>query len=656
MVSELQTLILDNKYEILTLLRTGNMGTVYLVRRKTDGKKLVVKKLIFSSKTGLEEKDIKEIFSREVEFLSRFDHPGLPRVYGTFRQGKDDYLVLEYIKGRTLEEILHNSGNYVSVDRALRWAIEIAEILDYLHNSFEAPIVYKDLKPSNIIINPLDNPRLIDFGTSRYYNPDKDSDTHRLGTPGYAAPEQYRGQSTAQSDVFSLGVILFQMLTGYDPTVAPLKFPSMRALNPFIHSDLEAIVGRAIEKDPFRRYISVMEFKENLEKYIRTEELKYSAYFPATTSSSAQSTSLTGFFRGLKNKTLESPLWGVFNHLYFTVFARRFASMINTGVPLGPCLDDLRYETEDKKLEKALVDLRKDVYNGSTLSDALTKSSGLFSPVFRSVVKAGEDNKDPGFILKRFASLLEADYKVQRTLRWVTVYTFIIVAIFSVMGYILFGEILPTFVDLFEGMDLTLPLSTKILIRFTKAIRNPFIMFPIILFLIISTIVFKKLVRTATGKKLYDRFKLLIPLAGSVNKKILTFRFCHTLATLVSIDVPLAEALELAGKSSCNDFLAQKIVDAREIMERCETITPLLAGTGIFPPMVIEMMEKGEECDTLDDMLYRISDTYNKEVELILEKINRVEAIVITVATCIIVAYIIIALFAPMYTIGGTIK
>jgi len=619
MVSGLQTLILDNKYEILNLLGTGNMGTVYLVRRKIDGKELVVKKLIFSSKTGLEEKDIKEIFSREVEFLSRFDHPGLPRVYGTFRQGKDDYLVLEYIKGRTLEEILHNSGSSVSVDRALRWAIEIETELTEFHNSFEAPIIYKDLKPSNIIINPLDNPRLIDFGTSRYYNPDKDSDTHRLGTPGYAAPEQYRGQSTAQSDVFALGVILFQMLTGYDPTVAPLKFPSMRALNPFIHSDLEAIVGRAIEKDPFRRYISVMEFKENLEKYMmRTKMLKFGTCFPATTSSSAPGNSLFGFFRGLKNKTLESPLWGAFNHLYFIVFARRFASMINTGVPLGPCLDALRYETEDKKLEKTLGSLRKDVDNGLTLSDALSKLPGLFSPVFRSVVKAGEGNKNNGDILKRFTSLLEADYKLQIRLRRVTVYPFIVVTMISVIGYFLFINIIPNFLYLFEGMDLTLPLATKILIRFTKALRNPFIMLPIILFLIINMVVFKKLIRTATGKRLYDRFKLFVPLAGSVNKKILISRFCRTLATLVSIDIPRAEALEIAGKSSCNDFLAQKIVDAREIMERCETITPLLAGTGIFPPMVIEMMEKGEECDTLADMLYTISDIYDKEVGFVL--------------------------------------
>ncbi len=200
----------------------------------------------------------------------------------------------------------------IPVNKALKWTIEIARILDYLHNSFEAPIVYKDLKPSNIIITPEGMPRLIDFGTSRFYNPEKDSDTHRLGTPGYAAPEQYRGQSTAQSDVFALGVILFQMLTGYDPTAAPLKFPPMNSINPFLHSDLEAIVGRAIEKDPLCRYISAMEFKEKLEKYMGIEKSGFETYLPAGISP-PPSKSIFNFFRGFISKASVNNIWGSLN-------------------------------------------------------------------------------------------------------------------------------------------------------------------------------------------------------------------------------------------------------------------------------------------------------------------------------------------------------
>ncbi|MEQ8225441.1 MAG: protein kinase, partial [Candidatus Eremiobacterota bacterium] len=148
---------------------------------------------------------------------------------------------------------------------------ELADILNYLHNSFHQPIVYRDLKPSNIIIKPDGKPVLVDFGIARYYNPDKEHDTFNYGSPGYAAPEQYkgRGRSTPQSDIFGLGVILFQMLTGYDPSLKPLQFPSMKQLNPLIDETLEGIVLRAIQLDPLKRYISVTDFKETLVKYKR---------------------------------------------------------------------------------------------------------------------------------------------------------------------------------------------------------------------------------------------------------------------------------------------------------------------------------------------------------------------------------------------------
>ena len=120
----------------------------------------------------------------------------------------------------------------------------------------------------------------LDFGISCYYNPDKNTDTFRLGSPGYAAPEQYkgRGQSSAQTDIFALGVLLFQLLTGYDPSFTPFKFPNMKTLNPLISDELEKIVLRAIELKPVKRYISIVEFKEQLEKYLK----KHGGYIPTT--------------------------------------------------------------------------------------------------------------------------------------------------------------------------------------------------------------------------------------------------------------------------------------------------------------------------------------------------------------------------------------
>jgi len=330
---------LDNRYDVISHLGKGTMGSVYLVKRKSDEKELVVKKLIITSTSGLSERSAREIFQREFELLKRFYHPGLPEVYDTFRQDEQDYLALEYIKGETLEDIINKNNEPFPVAQALKWVIEIAEILDYLHNSFEAPIVYKDLKPSNIIITPEGKPRLIDFGTSRYYNPDKHSDTHRLGTPGYAAPEQYqkKGQTNPQSDLFSLGVILFQLLTTYDPTVTPLKFPSMRSLNPSITDKLEKIIKKSIQLEPLNRYISVMELKEELEKYVGIKKT-VSPYFSYKASNTAGSKVYT---------------WSSMNSVLITS-VRELALMLNSGFTVMSGLDLLYEEAKNAKLRKIL--------------------------------------------------------------------------------------------------------------------------------------------------------------------------------------------------------------------------------------------------------------------------------------------------------------
>lgn len=264
--------IVNNMYRVVTMLGKGAMGNVYLVERVKDDKKFVVKELFFTPQAGLDPSSAKEIFFREAEFMAKFDHEGVPGMYGVFIHDGKDYIAMDYIEGKTLEEIINTSEGPINEDDAIKWTVEIASILDYLHNSFHQPVVYRDLKPSNIIITPEGKPKLVDFGIARYYNPDKNTDTFNYGSPGYAAPEQYkgRGQSTPQSDIFGLGVILFQMLTKYDPSLKPFTFPSMKSLNPFVSAALEAIVKRAIQLEPLKRYISIMEFSEALMKYSGT--------------------------------------------------------------------------------------------------------------------------------------------------------------------------------------------------------------------------------------------------------------------------------------------------------------------------------------------------------------------------------------------------
>lgn len=176
---------------------------------------------------------------------------------------------MEYIKGISLEDIIKGSTGPFEEQKALHLGIQICEILCYLHNLSPEPVIYRDLKPSNIIISEGDTVRLIDFGVARRYDPSKDRDTVRLGTPGYAAPEQCRknGQSVPQSDIYALGVVLHQLLTLYDPSVTPFKLPAVRKLNQKVSEELEYLIHKAINFDRRDRYIDTGLFRDELVEY-----------------------------------------------------------------------------------------------------------------------------------------------------------------------------------------------------------------------------------------------------------------------------------------------------------------------------------------------------------------------------------------------------
>jgi len=261
--------IFNEIYKILKTLGKGTIGDTYLLERIEDNKKFVLKELNFSEESGSTENAARDIFFRQSDFMKKCNHPGLPQTYeGIFNKNGQDYIIMDYVEGKNLEEIINSSPSPLSPDEAVKWTIKLSEILGYLHTSFHTTIIHRNVKPSNIIITPEGSVKLVDFGVVRYYKPDKETDTFRFGVPGYAAPEQYKGggQSTPQSDIYSLGVILFQMLTKYDPTERPFKFPNMESLNSSLSSGLKEVVTKAIDLDSKKRYRDMQEFKDALKK------------------------------------------------------------------------------------------------------------------------------------------------------------------------------------------------------------------------------------------------------------------------------------------------------------------------------------------------------------------------------------------------------
>jgi len=344
------------------------------------------------------------------------------------------------------------------------------------------------------------------------------------------------------------------------------------------------------------------------------------------------------------------------NEQALTVFSRQFATMINAGLAMVRCLDILSEQTEDKKLQHTLIQVRRDVEGGSTLSAALAKHPTVFSTLYTSMVKAGEMGGVLDEVLERLAGFMEKDFGLKKKVQSALTYPVVILVMAMGIVFFLVTYILPTFVELFEGMNLDLPLPTKILISITKMAKDwRFVS----LFLVIlggGGFALGQYVRTPFGKKQFDLLKLNIPVFGLLNKKVAISRFCRTLGTLLSSGVPIMQALEIVGKASGNEIISMTVAKVRESIREGESIASPLGASGMFPPMVTQMVAVGEETGNLDAMLSKIADFYDTEVEYMLASLTSMLEPIMIVGMGGIVGFIVISVFLPLYQLIGQMK
>jgi len=254
--------VLHSRYKIKKPLGEGAFGIVYMVDDNLNpGVRRAVKE--FAREAIPRGKE--ELVQRETKFLAGLSHPGLPRVVDQFFENQNFYMVMDYIEGETLDAEFIIMGEPFSEEEVIPWMFQLLDILEYLHYQ-EPPVIYRDLKPSNIIINSDGELKLIDFGTARFFDPVKVKDTFIMGTPGFAAPEQYgTGQSDARSDIYAFGATFYFLLTRFNMETARFVFPPARSLNSGVSPEMEKFLEKCMHIDPRERFETVRDVKEALQ-------------------------------------------------------------------------------------------------------------------------------------------------------------------------------------------------------------------------------------------------------------------------------------------------------------------------------------------------------------------------------------------------------
>lgn len=259
--------VLQQRYKIVKILGHGGMGAVYLGEDQRLPTKWAIKEMKKEGLSEEEKAEAAELFQTEARLLSELRHRNLPRIVDFFEQNEQLYLVMDFVEGQTLEQRMRDGGP-IPVKFALEMSLQIADVLDYLH-SREEPIVFRDFKPGNVMLTPHDEVKLIDFGIARVFKKEASTDTKALGTPGYAAPEQYgKGQSGPRTDIYAFGATLHHALTGRDPTGAPFQFAPITEFRQDLPPEFVSLLESCVQLKAADRPESAFAVKRVLEQLL----------------------------------------------------------------------------------------------------------------------------------------------------------------------------------------------------------------------------------------------------------------------------------------------------------------------------------------------------------------------------------------------------
>jgi type IV pilus assembly protein PilC len=335
-------------------------------------------------------------------------------------------------------------------------------------------------------------------------------------------------------------------------------------------------------------------------------------------------------------------------------FTRQFATMISAGLPMVQCLEILGTQMESAELRSVVTKVKESVQAGATLSEALGKHKKAFDDLYVNMVEAGEVGGALDTILVRLAQYREKADKLARKVKGAMVYPIVVMIVAIGVTFAMLRYIVPVFAKMFAGLGAELPGPTKVVLGISHFLRDQTLL--LLLLMVVVIVGFKLFVRNPNGRLSWDRFKLRMPILGPLIRKAAISRFTRTLATLLSSGVSILDALNITAKTAGNMVLQKAIKKSMLSIAEGETITQPLKESGVFPPMVTQMISVGEKTGGMDEMLGKIADFYDDEVDAAVAALTSIIEPVIIVFMGAVIGGILIAMYLPMFDIIGKIQ
>ena len=336
------------------------------------------------------------------------------------------------------------------------------------------------------------------------------------------------------------------------------------------------------------------------------------------------------------------------------IFTRQFSTMINSGLPLVQALDILSKQTENKALSAVTRQVVFDVESGHTVADALAKHPKAFSDLYVNMVAAGEAGGILDTILMRLATFMEKNDSLVRKVKGAMIYPGVIFSVAAIAISVLLIFVIPVFQSMFASVNLVLPLPTRIVITMSNVLRTGWWMFGLGGF--IGFHLFKRYYATPGGHFRIDKLLLSVPVLGDVLRKSAVSRFTRTLGTLISSGVSILDGLEITAKTAGNRVIQDAIMASRSSIAGGDTISAPLAKSAVFPPMVISMIAVGEQTGGLDEMLSKIADFYDEEVDAAVSNLLSLLEPLMIVFLGVVVGGMVVAMYLPIFDMINAVQ